>query len=84
MGTKNTQDSINLKIQLLHILHRTGKVPKTFNLSRPTIYGLLDTWSSVGFVVITKKGRDLSVILTQKGKEFVNSLEKLSSLVCFL
>ena len=84
MGTKSLSDSINSRVSLLNVLHRTGKIPKDINLSKPTVYSLLNKWESVGIITISRKGRDLSVILTQKGKEFVSSLEKLGSLVLFL
>jgi DNA-binding PadR family transcriptional regulator len=84
MGTKNIQDSINSKLNLLHILHRTGKIPKDIKLSKPTIYSLLNKWESEGFIEVSKKGRDLSVSFTDRGRDFISSLEKLSYLIYFL
>lgn len=69
------KDNIRKRIEIYETLCKTGKcLNKSACVSPSNLYKFVKRWKEIGLIEVKRDGRSLDVIVTDKGKRYLNYL----------
>ena len=77
MPFKPLSQTIRNQINLFSYLVKYGKNTSKERPCNKTTYSLIGRWEKKGLIEVTKKGRELVIILTEKGKNYSRTMSEL-------